>query len=114
MRSGILEDEVQVGAALAGRCNGQRAGVHADAHGVDDAERRVVVAYVGDGAAGVTRRHQADDVVVAAVDRVQHAYPLLLGGLLALAGSVLSLLLVREREIDREPVPEGLPEPAAA
>jgi hypothetical protein len=41
---------------------------------------------------------------------------LLLGGLLALTGSVLALLLVREREIDRAPAAnaEVEPEPAAA
>ena len=41
---------------------------------------------------------------------------LLLGGLLALAGSVVALLLVREREIEREPLagPEPVPEPSAA
>src|SRR4051794_22657597 len=41
---------------------------------------------------------------------------LLLGGLLALAGSVLALLLVRESEIDREPAaaPDAVPEPSAA
>ena len=42
---------------------------------------------------------------------------LLLGGLLALAGSVLALWLVREDQIDREPVEaelEAVPEPAAA
>jgi len=39
---------------------------------------------------------------------------LLIGGLLALAGSVVALLLVREREIEREPMPEALPEPAPA
>jgi len=45
---------------------------------------------------------------------------LLLGGLLALAGSVVALLLVREREIDREPEHEAplgrepVPEPSAA
>jgi hypothetical protein len=39
---------------------------------------------------------------------------LLIGGVLALAGSVLALVLVREREIEREPVAEALPEPAAA
>ena len=41
---------------------------------------------------------------------------LLLGGVLALAGSIAALLLVREREIDREPLvaAEPLPEPSAA
>jgi EmrB/QacA subfamily drug resistance transporter len=41
---------------------------------------------------------------------------LLLGGVLALAGSVAALLLVREREIDREPLvaAEPLQEPSAA
>jgi EmrB/QacA subfamily drug resistance transporter len=41
---------------------------------------------------------------------------LLLGGLLALVGSVIALLLVREREIEREPVAarEPVPEPSAA
>ena len=41
---------------------------------------------------------------------------LLLGGLLALVGSVLALLLVREREIEREPLAEldAIPEPSAA
>jgi EmrB/QacA subfamily drug resistance transporter len=41
---------------------------------------------------------------------------LLLGGVLALAGSVAALLLVREREIDRQPLvaAEPLPEPSAA
>jgi hypothetical protein len=41
---------------------------------------------------------------------------LLIGGLLALAGSVLALLLVREREIEREPLvaQDPLPEPSAA
>jgi EmrB/QacA subfamily drug resistance transporter len=41
---------------------------------------------------------------------------LMLGGVLALAGSVAALLLVREREIDREPLvaAEPLPEPSAA
>jgi hypothetical protein len=41
---------------------------------------------------------------------------LLLGGLLALGGAVLALLLVRESEIEREPAvaPEALPEPSAA
>jgi EmrB/QacA subfamily drug resistance transporter len=39
---------------------------------------------------------------------------LLIGGILALAGSLLALLLVREREIEREPALDALPEPAAA
>jgi hypothetical protein len=41
---------------------------------------------------------------------------LLIGGVLALAGSVLALVLVREREIEREPltVQEPLPEPSPA
>ena len=41
---------------------------------------------------------------------------LMLGGVLALAGSVAALLLVREREIDREPLvaAQPLPEPSAA
>ena len=41
---------------------------------------------------------------------------LLIGGLLALAGSAIALLLVREREIEREPLaaPEPVPEPAPA
>ena len=40
---------------------------------------------------------------------------LLVAGGLALAGAVLSLLLVREREIERDAVqPEGVPEPAPA
>jgi hypothetical protein len=41
---------------------------------------------------------------------------LLLGGVLALAGSVLALLLVREGEIEREPVTaaEAVPEPSPA
>ena len=42
---------------------------------------------------------------------------LLLGGLLALAGSIAALWLVREHEIDREPLEveaEPVPEPAAA
>ncbi len=41
---------------------------------------------------------------------------LLLGGLLALAGSVVALLLVREREIEREPLAgsEPVPEPSPA
>src|SRR4051794_7094368 len=39
---------------------------------------------------------------------------LLIGGLLALAGSVLALLLVREAEIEREPALDAVPEPAPA
>jgi EmrB/QacA subfamily drug resistance transporter len=41
---------------------------------------------------------------------------LLLGGLIALGGAVLALLLVRESEIEREPAvaPEALPEPSPA
>jgi Major Facilitator Superfamily len=40
---------------------------------------------------------------------------LLLGGLLSLAGAVVALLLVREREIERGPLePEAAPEPAPA
>jgi EmrB/QacA subfamily drug resistance transporter len=40
---------------------------------------------------------------------------LLLGGVLSLAGAIVALLLVREREIEREPhAPEAVPEPAAA
>lgn len=40
---------------------------------------------------------------------------LVLGAILALAGSALALLLVREREIEREPLERAaLPEPVAA
>jgi EmrB/QacA subfamily drug resistance transporter len=40
---------------------------------------------------------------------------LLLGGILALAGSILALILVREHEIEREAVePEAVPQPATA
>jgi EmrB/QacA subfamily drug resistance transporter len=40
---------------------------------------------------------------------------LVLGGVLAIAGAVLALFLVREREIEREPLePDVVPEPAAA
>ena len=39
---------------------------------------------------------------------------LLLGGVLALAGSVVALLFVREREIERESLVEAVPEPSPA
>ena len=55
--------------------------------------------------------HAARDGFLAGMNDI-----LLLGGLLALAGSVVALVLVREREIEREPVAgrEPVPEPSAA
>ncbi len=81
--------------------------------GVGSAPRRLVEAAssgnLDQGSLPAGSIHAAREGFLAGLNEI-----LLLGGLLALAGSVLALLLVREREIDREPVLDALPEPSPA
>jgi EmrB/QacA subfamily drug resistance transporter len=81
---------------------------------------RQLVEAASSGSLPQALAHVAPQARPAAVDAAHQGFlagfndVLTLGGLLCLAGAVLALALVREREIEREPMPDAVPEGAAA